>query len=120
MYEQTFPIHLHQVMLGIHQRRIPKFYLQIDMNIKINEMEGIKNFQEESVKRQFNLPASSPAVTCNPDCVHDTLLNAAAGPSTETEAVDTSVSLFKFHRSKRPVPSTVANRAGCVGLQATS
>ena len=55
-----------------------------------------------------------------PEGVHETLLRAAGGPSVTTEAVDTSVSLLRFQMSSRPVPSTVANTEGWVGLQATS
>jgi hypothetical protein len=51
---------------------------------------------------------------------HDTRLRARpveAGGSpdcaapTKTEAVATSVSLFRFHKSRRPLPSTAAKRA---------
>lgn len=52
---------------------------------------------------------------------------SAAGPCTDnnnqpldldgldSEPAPTSVSLFRFHRSRRPARSTQANSAGCVG-----
>lgn len=39
---------------------------------------------------------------------------------THTEYAHTSVSLLRFHRSRRPMPSTAANMAGCTGDHMTS
>lgn len=64
-------------------------------------------------------PESSPHVTWLPDGVHDTWFSAGL-PSTMAVAVGTSVSALRFHKSRRPVPSTAANSAGCCGDQATS
>ena len=65
------------------------------------------------------LPQSSPAATWRPLWVQVTRLSAAP-PSTVTLALATSVSLLRFQRSSRPVPSTAAKRAGCCGDQAQS
>lgn len=42
------------------------------------------------------------------------------GDQIDRERYLTSVSLFKFHRSRRPMPSTAAKSEGCTGDHITS